>query len=494
MMNTTWSHLAAATALALMALIVHVLLHNDNNTKALDTARYYTLRRVPGDVAGARALLEDDSRWPAPACLDALNTTNATHACLAPRRALRNQILQRMGCFEYNSQVCTYLRALTAGIIQNRTLGASNFFQGRSLSGAVPAMGTLTYRQLLRDAIGKAPLLFRASFKAAQDPDFFSLRSAMYMFVAACIFANLLVHVLDQLAMTWTHRLAMRLTVFLVSTLVPALILLIGSMGAATTVLVLVWLPAVLVLFYYEAFLDASITRPFVHPFAFAVIYASVSVLALTESAVLNWVVIAVAILQAHAVSFLYMQVVWYWVGYNEKLTHDPTHAGGHAAELYTTREMQYALLLALVAVAVIPLAQALGPFDYDGTDPTLRAAPLVFLLIAVAGTLYVQAMPLDEYYGREKDAEPQPPPPPAGADAKHFLLVWHATRLTGGKLAVSLLLLVFGVLYEFNILGLYFRTLRAYADRLPERAWQLDAASQFTLGTGFLPAPTLYL
>lgn len=49
-------------------------------------------------------------------------------------------------------------------------------------------------------------------------------------------------------------------------------------------------------------------------------------------------------------------------------------------------------------------------------------------------------------------------------------------------------------MLYEFNVLGLYFRTLRAYTDKLPERAWQLDTASRFTIGAGFLPAPTLYL
>jgi hypothetical protein len=217
-------------------------------------------------------------------------------------------------------------------------------------------------------------------------------------------------------------------------------------------------------------------------------------VLALTESAVLNWLIVLLSILQANAVSFIYMQIVWYWVGYNEKKTHDPSkmQVGGHAADLYLTKEMQYALFLAIVILGVMPTLQAAAPYDYDNQDITIRGAPLLFLSLAVWGTLYLQSMQLDDTYGREKDGESV-----YMEDHKtnpRNALVWHATRITGGKLAVSLLLIAFGVLFEFNIVGLYFRTLRAYTDRIPERSWQLDTASRFTIGTGFLPSPTLYM
>ena len=229
-----------------------------------------------------------------------------------------------------------------------------------------------------------------------------------------------------------------------------------------------------------------------IHPFTFAIIYAVLSTLSLTENAVLNSQTIYTAILQSHAISLLYMQVVWYWAGYNEKKTHDPakTSVGGHAAELYLTKEMQYALFLAIVLLTVLPILQAAGPYDYDQSDITLRTAPPLFLALAVWGTLYLQSMNLDDEYGRDKllsESEPV-------SEGPRQMLVWRATRITGGTLAVSLLLIIFGVLYEFNVLGLYFRTLRAYTDKLPERAWQLDTASRFTIGAGFLPAPTLYL
>lgn len=227
------------------------------------------------------------------------------------------------------------------------------------------------------------------------------------------------------------------------------------------------------------------------HPFTFAIVYTSVSILALTENNVLNASVVGVAVAQAIATSFIYLQVVWYWVGYTEKkdrMSIASTALATHAAELYTTKEMQYALFLALVWMAAFPVLQAAGPFDYDTDDLFVRGSPLVFLVIAVTGTLYIQSMQLGSRYGKDAKAMPD------NVTTDKQKLVWHATRITGGKLAVSLLLIGFGTLFEFNIVGEYFRGLRAYNDRLPERAWQFDMLSKYTVGTGFLPAASLYL
>ena len=226
--------------------------------------------------------------------------------------------------------------------------------------------------------------------------------------------------------------------------------------------------------------------------------------LALTENDVLNSVVVTMALAQAHAVSMLYMQIVWYWAGKMEKLTHekpgkqsfdhngDPTFGASttHAAALYTTKEMQYALYLALVSVGLLSMFQTLGPFDYytpGGDGLWLRGAPCLFLVLSVWGTLYLQSMELDDEYGKEKVVAPTELSPKQK-------LVFYATRITGGKLGVSLLLLAFGAAYEFNLVGEYFRGLRAFQDKLPERAWQYDTSNKFTIGTGFLPAPALYL
>lgn len=199
----------------------------------------------------------------------------------------------------------------------------------------------------------------------------------------------------------------------------------------------------------------------------------------------LNATVVGLAVAQAQAVSLLYMQIVWYWAGKNEKITHH--REGVHATQLYTTKEMQYALLLAMLAIGLLSFLQTVGPFDYNTGDLTIRAAPCAFLILAIWGTLYLQDMHLDDEYGKEVD-------PVVFQNMSKTDLVTYATRITGGKLGVSLLLIAFGTLYELNLVGEYFRGLRAYNDKLPERAWQLDVTNKYTIGTGFLPAQTLFL
>jgi hypothetical protein len=502
MMNT-WTHLFAASGLALMALIMHTSIRNNDNIRPLDTVRYYTMVRERGDVNGAKSLVSSEDAWLSLACRPGVNKTLPTSdACIDERRTLRNKILGAMNCLTYSSQVCSYLRTITAGIIQNKTISGTTYAVGRTLTGTVPNMGTLTYRQLLYNAIENAPLLFHNAYRAAQSEDSFVLRTILYNTVVFSILANILVHMIDTREMAWGSRLIMRILVFSLSTVLLMFLFLVNNAGSSMTAILGIWAPSFVVLLYYEAFLDQSIARPWIHPFTFSVIYASISVLALTENDVLNSMVVAISLAQAHAVSMLYMQIVWYWTGKNEKKTHehpgrqgfdqngDPTFEGTttHAAQLYTTKEMQYALYLAIVATGLLSIFQAVGPFDYNTDDFASRGAPCLFLAISIFSTLYLQDMQLDDEYGIEKRHGPKD-----GASAKEKL-VFYATRITGGKLGVSLLLLAFGTIYELNIVGDYFRSLRAYVDKLPEHAWQYDMANKYTIGTGFLPSPAIFL
>lgn len=265
MMNT-WTHFFAALALLLTATIIHAMIRLDTNTKALDVQRYYTMKRVVGDLDGAKAIVDDDTRWPTAACQVALNTSNGADACMIARRSFRDAILSRMNCFTYNSQVCMYLRNITAGIVQNRSVSGSTLYVGRSLAGVIPGQTSLTYRQVIRNAIEKAPLLFHPSYKAAQTDDFYVLRTGLYNLIIFSIFANLIVHIIDQYEMSWTWRLATRMSIFMLITLVPTCLFLIGALASFYTLIVLIWLPALVVLVYYELFLDASISRPWFDP------------------------------------------------------------------------------------------------------------------------------------------------------------------------------------------------------------------------------------
>lgn len=266
MMNT-WTHLLATTALALLAVIIHAMIRNDANVRPLDTARYFTMVRERGDITAAKQLVSNDDTWLSPACRS--NVSKAlptTDPCIDERRALRNKILAAMNCFTYSSQVCSYLRNITAGIIQNRTISGTVTAVGRSLVGTVPNQGSLTYRQLLYNAIEQAPYLFHNSYRAAQSDDSYVLRTVLYLLVVFAILGNIWVHFIDQYHMRWGSRLIMRIVVFSLSTFVVPFFFLLGGMGSFFTAGVGVWLPGLVVLLYYEAFLDASITRPWCVP------------------------------------------------------------------------------------------------------------------------------------------------------------------------------------------------------------------------------------
>jgi hypothetical protein len=257
----TWSHILAAFVLALTTGILHGIIRNDTNTRALDQARFYTMTRERGDVNAVKTLLESEQTWISSACRASQNSTNLQLACVLERRNLRDSILNNMKCFQYNSQVCTYLRNLTSGLIQNRTYGSTTYAVGRSLVGTVPNMGTLTYRQLLYGAVDNAPLLFHNSFRAAQADDFFVSRTMLYSLITLVIFANLIVHYLDEFDLKWSTRLIMRILVFLLATFLPPLLFLIGYWGSST-VFIYILLPSALILLYFEAFLDHTVTRP----------------------------------------------------------------------------------------------------------------------------------------------------------------------------------------------------------------------------------------
>ena len=264
MMNT-WTHAFATLSLALMALIIHIMMRSQNTVKALDDTRLYSMVRFRGDVDAAKSLLSSETAWLSDACRPSVSQTlPTTNTCVEERRRLRNGILNAMGCFSYGSQVCSYLRNITAGIIQNRTVLGTPSAIGRDLSGTSTIAGGITYRQLLLDAIDKAPVLFYNSYRA-EAPEYFIARSVLYTIVIFAILGNLLVHILDHSwrDMTWFVRLTTRLSVFAVLVfLIPLILMGIAGVNSFFVVMLGIWLPSLIVLLYYEMFLDPTITRP----------------------------------------------------------------------------------------------------------------------------------------------------------------------------------------------------------------------------------------
>lgn len=491
-----WSHFLAALGLAIMAFVIHILVRNDTNVNKLDTVRLYTMVRDKGNVGTALSYL---SAWTITD--DCAKRTNLTvpaagdvtiQTCNANRKTLRDNILTAMKCDTYNSQVCTLLQKIVNGIISSNTSVGANI-QGKDLTAKVPGYD-LTYKQVIYNSVQEAANTVHNAFYAKQERDWIVLRTSIYNLIALSVLANIVVHISDAMpGWSWNWRLGMRVGYFLLSFFL-SIILAFASSGSMLFLFIGIFLPAIINLLYFELFLDDSIVRPWVHPYTFTVIFVCLSLLALTENDVLNMQIITIELLKAHAAAQLYMEVVWYWTGYMEK-----KRMKSDLTEIYKTKQIQYALFMGIVLVAFFPYLQFLAPYDYTDNESFLKSAPLLFTGISVIGTIFLQSLIVDDYYGTDAKMTEygkyrQGPLMPG--EERDFMsdTKEKATRITGGKLAVSALVLIFVALVEFQFVAEYFRTLRAYYDTMPERTFLYDPLNtkSFLTGAG-LYLPSVY-
>lgn len=497
-----WSHFLAALGLAVMAFIIHILVRADTNVNKLDTVRLYSLVRDKGNVNAALSFI---SGWAiTDECARRTNLSipvsgvdgAAISACSTNRQALRKNVLDTMKCDTYNSQVCTLLQRVLNGVISANTTATASFLQGRDMTAKPPGYD-LTYRQVIYNSVQEATNTMHNAFYAKQERDWIVLRTSIYNLITLSVLANIGVHICDAMpGWSWNYRLAMRVGVFLLSFFLSILMAFANS-ASLLFLFLFIFVPAILNLLYFELFLDDSIVRPWVHPYTFTVVFVSLSLLALTENDVLNIMIVTIELLKANAAAQLYMEVVWYWTGYMEKKRLG-THSA-HLAEVYKTKQIQYALFMGIVLVALFPFLQFMAPYDYTDTENFLKIAPLIFVAISVVGTIFLQSLIIDDYYGtdsktvehrRYKEGPMMP-----SEEREYSSESWDKpSRITGGKLAVSALVLIFVALIEFQFVAEYIRTLRAYYDTMPEKAFQYDPTNpkSFLTGAG-LYMPSVY-
>jgi hypothetical protein len=359
----------------------------------------------------------------------------------------------------------------------------------------IPNQGDTTYRQALYNAIQEAPNILHNGFTAKQDKGFIVLRTVLYNLITITALANIVVHISDTMpGWSWRWRLAMRVGYFLIS-FILSIIGLFSDTGTTLIVVVGMFIPAFISLIYFEIYLDDPDERPWVHPYTFAIIFVATQILALTENDVLNGTVMVVEILKAQAASQLYMQIVWFWTGYMEK-----RRLGSSLAEVYRTKQVQYALFMAIILVGLLPFLTYLAPYDYSNSDMFLRLAPLLFTGIAVIGTIYLQGLILDDHYGIDakqignERVRRHGYNPSTREDYDEQNSLYKASRISGGKLGVSMLVLIFVAFVEFEFVAEYFRTLRAYFDTMPLNSPQFDVLTKTYLWGGGLTTATPFL
>ena len=476
-----FGHLIVALFLAATTLSLLGITHTNENVKQLDFSRFYTLRWERAQVDAARLHLGISDR-----CQTVTNLS-ADPECLAQRVGTRDDILLHMQCNKYRSQTCAYLeRALgalarTSTTVRVNPANASSPFSvvGVNLKLKPPRQADgkdLTFMELLEEVMIDAPKLFHGAYRAEQSDRTLVLRSALYNLITMAILGNLVVHLLDSYNISPYMRLWVRGLSFVVVFLTALVFLFIHTGNALVLSLILV--TAFVSLVYFEMFLNETIVRPWIHPFTFAVIYQSTVVLSLVENGVLDYRIMVVTLLASMATAQLFMSIVWYYSGMHEKLR--LTGVAHTLYKVYLTKDVQQALFLLMAVFLLMPLLQVVvAPFEYTYASPFLLFAPLVVVALGAFCTMFVEALMLGDE-GQED------------SEHRRYRIGNHglpdATAITGGKLASSALLLVYGAAIVAIYLTEHIATFRSYLNAMPPpAAAAIDASRAFLLGPGLV-------
>ena len=169
----------------------------------------------------------------------------------------------------------------------------------------------------------------------------------------------------------------------------------------------------------------------------------------------------------AAATSQVSMGIVWYQIGSLEKLNSENAKVKA-LHSMYTTKEIQYALYMAIVLLIAMPLATFLAPYSYTNNSYFMMISPVLFAVLSVLSTLLIQEMALDDRYGEVANKEAKTP-----------------TTITAGKLYVSFLLLLFGLAITVFFLTEHMATFRTAIDTFADKSIQSDVGRSYLFGQG---------
>jgi len=438
-----YTHLILATGLLILTFIIQILTQQDSYTKRSDVVKLYTLERHKGDPTAAANLITSPGSWLTDSCAN-LTTFASDATCRAARISLTSKILSAVECDVYKSSpTCAYLIKVLSSISSSTNASATSI-TGKSV---------LNQQATLSSAVLNAPLLFHNSYKATQKDSNWVVRSTLYTLIAVAIFSNLSGHILEQLIFSTKNDSNFMLRVS--RWVIMCIPLFFGvatsfTYGQAANIMLLILIPPLVILLWYELMLP-KVSRPWVHPYTFALIFNAVTILALVENGVTNYNIVITEGLKAQVINFLYISVVWFFFN---------TERGTNADWGLDTH---FHALSSAVIVILSVLMTFTAPYAYTVNSFFLLAGPAIFLTIALGTTLWVLSLHLSQKNDRESK--------------------WWS--ITPVKLASSNFLLLFGWIYGLIMFAEHISNYRASQDIWPTTSINYDPAIAWVVGAG---------
>jgi len=203
-----------------------------------------------------------------------------------------------------------------------------------------------------------------------------------------------------------------------------------------------------------------------------------VVILSLTENGVTNYAIIITELMKAQAVNMLYMSVAWYYTSNLVKGELGPNgddkdrgKTWGNSEAVLLCKEIQYAMLVSILLIPFMGWLLIVAPYSYSSYNNSMffLCAPMLFSLIALVSSLWIQGLKLNDEYG--VDAKKI-------ADREFF-------EINGGMLYASLLVLMFGVFTTMYLMHEHIITCRSFYDLWPSNSIQYDTSFPYLISNG---------
>lgn len=380
-------HLAVAGLIAVFAFVLHATIMSDTVGKSVTTYRLYVMKLLQPSVPDSTWL----PLWPAVGdpCLTMTNlSVDPLRTCLKARVAIQTAILLQAGCasWQNRSQACTLIARIVQGLAYNVTTPTATYTAGKNLAvGANPLNKDHNPMDYVSRALANAPLLMHNAYRASVSENNYSvITGAVYILVPLFTFLNMLGQVLhywdkDPSLLSWIQIRPSTVITSLAFIVVFSVYMgIYTEMQPITTVLLV---PPFVYLLWFDMMLPSLEHRPFIHPSVFAVLFSSVTLLALLDCGVQNYRFIMIELLKAAGVGQLFMGLLWYFMGYWEKLDKDKA-----LVSMYRTKGAHLSVVLTASVLAFTPLLAWMAPYDLSFDLPFLSLSPLLFVSLTAAG------------------------------------------------------------------------------------------------------------
>jgi len=380
-------HLALTGLLAVFGFVMHSAIMSDAVGKSVTTYRLYVMKLLQPSVPDSVW----QPLWPpvGDACLTMTNLSQEpTRACLNRRVAIQTAILTQAGCaaWQNRSQACTLIARIVQGLAYNVTGPGGTFQAGKNLAlGANPLNKDHNPIDYVSRALASAPLLMHNAYRASVSENNYSvITGAVYILIPLFAFLNMLGQVLhywdkDPSLLSWVQVRPSTLVTALTLVVVFSVYMAIYTEMQPITAVLLV--PPFVFLLWFDTMLPALEHRPFIHPAVFAVLFSSVTLLALLDCGVQNYRFLMIELLKTAGVGQLFMGLLWYFMGYWEKLDKDKS-----LATLYRTKGAYLSVVLTATVLGFTPLLAWMAPYDLSFELPFLSIAPVIFVALTATG------------------------------------------------------------------------------------------------------------